>query len=214
MNSIANPNGREILVLRHGQVESSWKSICYGCMDVPLSALGADQSKSVAGLIARQWKPNLIYHSGLARTESVASQLAGMHHSATVLEDQRLRERNYGDWQGRSWDEVYAADPEHFHDLIERPDTYRPTSGETTSEMQTRMVSWFHSLGSLACSHSRIVAISHSGPIAAIAGYLLNLHARDWGPWILKELEGIMISLGSQHGQLSITKWAPDVWQD
>jgi len=180
---------RELILIRHGEVDLAWKGICYGALDVPLSNKGMDQSLQLAKLICQRWKPSEIYHSGLTRTQFLAEAIAqACPAMAQVKEDIRLRERNYGDWQGRTWDEAYATDPENFHGLIEAPDSYRPPGGESTSEVQHRAISWLMECHTVN-ANGPIMAVAHSGSIASIAGHVLRLHSRDWAPWTIKTLE-------------------------
>lgn len=186
----------ELILVRHGEVEPVWKSICYGAMDVQLSEVGVRSSLVFADLITRCFRPAWVVHSGLMRTRLLAQAIAeACTEPSMVCEDVRLRERHYGQWQGRSWDEAYASDPENFHGLIEHPDSYRPPEGETTSEMQTRIVAWYRECFlTKPLRQQPVVVVAHSGPIAALAGHLLQLHARDWQPWTLKPLQAIAVS--------------------
>lgn len=185
----------DVILIRHGEVESHCRSLCYGELDVPLSERGYAESLKRAKEIAGWIRPSAIFHSGLMRTQLLADAVAGyMGDNTPTMEDRRLRERHYGQWQGMRWDEVYQADPE-FHNLIHQPDTYRPPGGETTSEMQSRVVEWLLDVYDQFAAESRqtIVAISHSGPIAALSGHLLALPAECWQDWMLKPLEGIHV---------------------
>ncbi len=183
---------REVILIRHAEVELRWKGICYGAMDVSLSQAGIEASRS---LVAR-WaiRPQCVVHSGLKRTKTLAEMFVDRFPSLPVFEDHRLRERNYGDWEGRTWDEVFASDPDHFHDLIDQPSTYRPPAGETTSEMLERLSHWYRELTEQEDLRS-IVAISHSGPIAALCGSLLGLPANQCCPWTIANLESIRIDV-------------------
>lgn len=186
----------ELTLIRHGEVEGCWKKICYGAMDVPLSSAGRQASRQLAANLAAGPPPQLIFHSDLMRTRFLAEQIAASWQSEIpVIADTRLRERDFGQWQGLTWDEAYASDPEHFQDLIDRPDTYRPPDGETTSAMQSRIVSWYQEniATSEDTSGSNIIAISHSGPIAALAGWMTATPANQWTPWLLKPLEAIFL---------------------
>lgn len=184
----------ELILIRHGEVDASWKGICYGAMDVPLSTKGEKQSLQLAQLILRRWTPSSIYHSGLSRTQFLAEAISkACSASVQAREDSRLRERNYGDWQGLTWEEAYASDPKNFHGLIEDPDHYRPPRGETTSEMQHRAISWLKGC-TLCKSKGPIMAISHSGPIASLAGHALRLHAMSWTPWTIRTLECLSLT--------------------
>ena len=136
----------DVILIRHAEVELSWKSICYGAMDVPLSMDGRTASEKLAATIAATHRPAAIYHSGLVRTAYLAELIGNLCPSIPMIKETRLRERDYGDWQGMTWDEVFQSDPDHFHDLIDDPDRYRPPGGETTTEMQVRMVEWLDAL--------------------------------------------------------------------
>jgi len=198
-------NGQpELILVRHGEVDSAWKGICYGAMDVSLSEAGRLQSLGFAKSICQLYQPVSIFHSGLTRTQFLAEAIASNCSSAVPIgADERLRERNYGRWQGLTWDAAYASDPENFHGLIEQPDTYCPPDGETTSEMQSRMVSWLNELIrernlGVVSAPGPVIVLTHSGPIAAVVGHLLHLHAREWKPWTIATLQSIAIrGLGS-----------------
>lgn len=185
-----------MILIRHGEVEPNYKSVCYGQLDVPLSDEGYASSLTLAQKLACGVKPSVIFHSGLSRTKFLAIAIARSGGGiAPVVEDRRLQERNFGQWQGKSWDRVFQLDPE-IHNLIYQPDTYRPLGGETTTEMQRRIVGWFESVREQFAAHDRktILAVSHSGPIAALSGDRLQLPASRWQPWMLRPLEGLRIT--------------------
>ncbi|MCO8121066.1 histidine phosphatase family protein [Stieleria sp. TO1_6] len=197
----------EILLVRHGEIDPRMKKICYGAMDIDLSDQGRLDSQRVAQQILTSVAPQAIFHSGLSRTRYMADQIARLGPDPLpVIDDMRLRERNYGRWQGLSWDDAYASDPENFDGLIERPDSYRPPGGETTTEMQDRMVDWLDDLVTRSSGDQPgpIIAVSHSGPIAAMAGKLLNLPPTQWGPWMVAPLATIHL-VGRRH--LSTVSW-------
>lgn len=192
-----------VILIRHAEVEQKWKGICYGSLDVSLSQEGITASSQLAERLNSRrrdaLKPGLdqvntrVFHSGLIRTETLARFIALRLDCEGIGKDERLSERDFGVWQGLSWEEIYASDPDSFHDLIDRPDTYRPPGGETTTEMQQRVVRWFEEITKDYANHN-IIAISHSGPIAALAGHLLGLPANQWQPWIIGNLEAIHIA--------------------
>ena len=195
---------KELLIIRHAEVEAKWKGICYGSLDVKLSESGKAACNAVAGDVLRHIYPATIFHSGLSRTRYLAESIARLcGEDVHVLEDARIQERNYGDWQGLTWDAAYASDPEHFHHLIEKPNSYRPPGGESTSEMQHRVVEW---LNEQPEHRYPIIAISHSGPIAAVAGHCLGLHPREWSPWIVKHLERIRLAERNTEKYWEVTK--------
>ncbi|MEM9660026.1 MAG: histidine phosphatase family protein [Planctomycetota bacterium] len=197
---------KELLIVRHAEVEAEWKGVCYGTLDVPLSDAGKRACDTAAGDLLTHVKPATIFHSGSTRTGYLAAAVARLcGDEAPLLEDARLQERNFGAWQGLTWDAAYASDPDGFHGLLEKPDSYRPPGGESTSELQQRAVAW---LAEQTETRFPIIAISHSGPIAAIAGHALRLHPLNWSPWIVKHLEGVRLATDAKEECWEVSKIA------
>lgn len=191
-----------LILVRHGAIAAQCKGVCYGCQDVPLCDRWMAESDSLVRQLA-SLRPTAIFHSGLSRSCWLADRvrLAGGDRDPTceLLEDIRLRERNFGDWEGKTWDDVYASDPDNFHGLIDKPDTYRPPGGETTSELQRRVVQWYEAAAFLGSSRPQtVISITHSGPIAALAGHLLSLTPEHWSPWMLGY--GEIVTISKQQG--------------
>lgn len=187
-----------LIMVRHGAIASQWKGICYGCQDVPLCDQWMAESDALVQQLALL-RPTTVFHSGLSRSSWLAERIRAIGNDydsdCEIREDIRLRERNFGDWEGKTWDDVFASDPDNFHGLIDKPETYRPPGGETTNELQRRVVQWYD-----ACNQSdslngqTAIAISHSGPIAALAGHLLSLTPEHWTPWMLGYGDAMTIS--------------------
>ncbi|MEM9826397.1 MAG: histidine phosphatase family protein [Planctomycetota bacterium] len=193
-----------LTLIRHGEVDPAMKKICYGQMDVPLSEHGRTSSLHLASTLASKMMPDRIVYSGRSRTRFLAEAFSqALDHKIQPKEDRRLLERDYGTWQGKTWDKVFESDPDHFHDLIEKPDSYRPPGGETTTEMKQRICQWYKELSepnddALAGTFS-VIAITHSGPLTALAGSMLGLHPRDWRDWFPPTLGTIEISASSDR---------------
>jgi broad specificity phosphatase PhoE len=198
----------EVVLIRHAEVEPKWKGICYGSMDVSLSKAGIDASH----LLVASWsvRPRFIVHSGLKRTKMLAEMFMDRFPSLSLFEDQRLRERNFGQWEGRSWDAIFETNPD-FHDLVHQPDTYRPPDGETTTEVQERAVEAFESLGFLDDGQVEsclgpILAISHSGPIAGLAGHFLELPPSEWTPWMVGYLGSLTLHRDRPNSKIQVSR--------
>jgi len=213
----ANSSKRVVLV-RHGAVEVSYKAICYGRQDVPLCTTWKSNARELITALAA-FRPTTMVHSGRVRTRWLADEVANVStvrdgSCTPVIEDHRLLERDYGDWEGLTWDEVFNENRESFHDLIHKPDTYRPPGGETTSEVQERVYEWFieqtrakHSLSVNADRREVVMAISHSGPAAALAGKLLGLPADQWNEWMLGYGNAIVMDVDMANSVFQVTRW-------
>jgi broad specificity phosphatase PhoE len=192
---------RELVLVRHPKVASDYREICYGQMDVPLSSEWEHSLFDVLTLLKRrspELLPTQVWHSGLSRTHQPAKWLA-RQLGIEVCSSENLRERNFGSWQGVRWDAIPKEEVEQSHDMIERPDDFRPGGGETTSELQQRALQWLTQASQSDDSGRTILAVAHSGTITCIAGALLQLRPVDWTPYYLKPSQYLVLSLLTQE---------------
>jgi broad specificity phosphatase PhoE len=165
---------RRVLLVRHCEVEDDYRHVCYGRSDVNLSQSGLAKSRELACQLAVE-PITVVCHSGLTRTRILAETLA----DALGLQAQEcpsLCERDFGSWELRSWDELFAETGEAMLGTILEPTSWHPRGGETTFEMRDRMLAWFRSLPDTGV----IAAVTHGGPIAALRGALERLPVADW----------------------------------
>lgn len=165
---------RRIVLVRHGEVTLEARDICYGAMDVELSARGLLRSQEIADALSA-WPLEIVWHSNLRRTRVLAEFLAAKTGARCVIAPE-LRERGFGDWEGQRWGDIYRTTGAAMDGMIAAPDTFRPGGGETTFEMRDRILAWFRSLPETGT----FAAISHGGPIAALLGTLEGRSPSDW----------------------------------
>lgn len=168
-----------MILVRHAAIEESYKTRCYGASDVPLSETGQAHSREIASQLAAELatvpQPILLLHSGLSRTRFLAEILA-QQVGLPLIEDPRIRELNFGNWELKPWDEIHAQTGDSMVRLVDEPDTFAPDGGETIHAMRDRMLDWHASLPSTGT----IVAITHGGPIAALRGALAGWTVHQW----------------------------------
>lgn len=145
-----------VWLVRHPPVALAWQKRCYGQSDPGFSREGARMAKALALEIAR-WSPDLVIHSDVQRTRSLAEQIG-----APLLADPQWRERHFGSWEGQSWQAIYRATGNAMDRMLSEPDSFRPGGGETTAELFERIRTAWLSLR----SQPRIAIVTHGGPIA------------------------------------------------
>ncbi len=106
-------------------------------------------------------KPDIIIHSDMARTRAVAHPLA-RRLGMTCIAEPLWRERDFGTWEGQSWNAIYRATGNAMDGMMNDPEHFRPGGGETTAELAMRVRK---ALANLPAAE-RIVIITHGGPIA------------------------------------------------
>lgn len=98
-----------LILWRHGTTEWNTQHRVQGHHDAGLSALGREQAAGAAAALAAR-SPDAIVASDLSRATDTAAPLAELT-GLPVRPDPRLRERDYGDWEGLTMAEIAARFP-------------------------------------------------------------------------------------------------------
>ena len=149
----------DLLVVRHGQ--SEWNAIgrWQGHADPPLSELGRRQAYVAAASIGAV---DGIISSDLQRAVETAAIIAQQIGVGPVMVDQRLRERDAGEWTGLGRAEIDKGWPGWVAD--ER----RPNGFEDAESVLTRVVEAFTAIREASPGGSLLV-VTHGGVIRALA---------------------------------------------
>jgi broad specificity phosphatase PhoE len=175
---------RRILLVRHCQVGPEYRGLCYGRSDVELGSKGKEQSLRIAEQLAARPITHL-FHSGLRRT-SFPAELVASKVGVPAVADADLRERNFGKWELRNWDAIFAEVGREMDGLVLNPADYAPRDGETTFALRDRVLAWYRRLP----PDGLMVAITHGGPIAALRGTLMGWPTDRW-PELIPECGSI-----------------------
>jgi broad specificity phosphatase PhoE len=149
-----------IILVRHGQ--TAWNRIerFRGRVDVPLNQTGIAQAEATARRLARQPKPAAVYSSPLSRAAVTAAKIAEPH-GLTVQTHDGLIDIDYGQWQGRTPQQVAERWPEELDHWYNAPQTVRIPSGETLHVVRNRGMT---TVRELAGKHpdGTIVLVAHT----------------------------------------------------
>jgi len=121
-----------LCLIRHTRVAAP-AGLCYGQFDVPLADTFAEEAQAVREALAHQFPAGLppIWSSPSLRCRSLAETL-----DAPFRLDPRLRELNFGDWEGRTWAELDSPEARHWGDNWQ---TAAPPQGESLPELLQRL---------------------------------------------------------------------------
>jgi probable phosphoglycerate mutase len=171
-----------LLLVRHG--ESTWNASgrWQGQADPPLSALGEQQARDAARQVAGV---DALWASDLARARRTAEIIAE-HLGLDVRVDPRLRERDAGEWQGRTRAEIEERWPGHLASG-RRPPGYEPDD--------VLLARALDAIAHIATAHAgrSVLVVAHGGVVRTLErhlgeereGLLPNLGGR----WVLLEGE-------------------------
>jgi alpha-ribazole phosphatase len=152
----------KVFLLRHLETEAT-AGRCIGQSDVALSEKGrADVAKVVEKVKALV--PNVIISSDLMRCRVLAEALA-KEVKVDVVFESAWREVNFGKWEGKRWEEIYAKDRTHYEAWAKDFVTFAPPKGESFVNFQKRIARELNALQTHQAE--TLVVITHAGAIRA-----------------------------------------------
>ena len=146
-----------LIIWRHGQTEWNVDRRIQGHTDVPLDALGHRQARAAAAQLAAE-SPDAIVSSDLRRAADTAAALAAVTGLPVRL-DQRLRERDFGMWQGLTGEQASAKHPEAYA-RWRRGESVAEAGVEEVDAIITRATAAFTDAATLG---DTVVVVTHGG---------------------------------------------------
>jgi len=126
-----------LLLIRHGETEWNQSGRYQGQTDVPLSEVGLAQAQALARRLAGETL-HAVYTSDLSRARQTAEAIAAPHGLA-VRPDPRLRELDFGQWEGLTYAQVLERDPEARAFWDSGDPSAKPPGGESREQMLERV---------------------------------------------------------------------------
>lgn len=185
-----------VYVLRHGETAWSRDRRHTGSTDVPL----LDSGRTLAGRAGQLLRTlrgdgpwELVLTSPLARARETA-ELTGF---PTAEVDDRLREWDYGEHEGRTTDEIHAEDPDWW--LW----SHGAAGGEDAAGVGARVDALLAERVRPATGD--VLLVAHSHLLRVLAVRWLDLPAQD-GAFLVLDAAGIGV-LGTEHDRPALLRW-------
>jgi broad specificity phosphatase PhoE len=163
-----------LLLVRHGEVEDWARGRIYGLLDPALSPAGLTQAHAVATLVAGE-RPAALYCSPSLRAQETAAPIAARAALSPTVE-RRLREIEFGAFEGLTFDEAERRDPATWRAWMERPGEVRFPGGECWDDVRSRAVQAAESIAS-AHPAAAVAVVTHGGVVRALLAEALGLPA-------------------------------------
>jgi broad specificity phosphatase PhoE len=129
-----------ILLARHGETDDNVPPLRFqGQRDTPLNGVGRAQARELAERIAAGPPIASLWCSDLSRARETA-EIVGARIGLRACLDARLREGDRGEWEGRLFDDVAAAEPERYAAWRRAGADFRFPGGESLAEQQARVL--------------------------------------------------------------------------
>ncbi len=121
----------KLILTRHGETVENVEGVTQGHLPGKLTELGIEQAKKLA-LRLKNEKIDAIYSSDLARAADTAKEIAKFHPSTPVKFTKELRERNWGEFQGKNRKDIFWAKKGDIKNYTE------PKNGEKPKDLFKR----------------------------------------------------------------------------
>lgn len=158
-----------ILLTRHGETDYNRDGRYQGSRsDPPLNECGHAQARILGQSLSGK-HIDAVYSSPASRALSTAQAIveSASLTSLAVQPLDDLREGDFGDWEGLTYEQIDAGWHDHFETWISRPATVAPPGGETLAEVAVR--AWEVILG-FETRHTAktVLIVSHGGLLRVV----------------------------------------------
>jgi probable phosphoglycerate mutase len=194
-----------IIAIRHGETAWNVDTRIQGQLDVELNETGLWQARQVARAL-REEPLAAVYASDLARayrTAEAIAQSVGLQPIPTPA----LRERHFGLFQTRTWNEIEQLWPDQAQLWRTRVPNWAPEGGESLITLRDRVS---HAVHTLAAQHigEQIVLVAHGGIMDVLYRLATGLDLQAPRTWSLGNAV-INRLLWSPQG-LTLVGWGDD----
>ena len=155
----------KLWLVRHGETLANQQRRYLGWSDPPLTEQGLAQAAALARRLAEE-PIRLILTSDLRRARQTAAQIATALLVAPIT-DPRLREVNFGAFEGLTYDEIAGRYPQELHAWLSNPEQAAPPGGETLTDLRERLLAAIEAIQ----REPGAIIITHGGPIRTLLAH-------------------------------------------
>lgn len=159
----------EIYLIRHTKPKIE-EGICYGQLDIDLAET---QNIEIENILSKlPLNIELVYSSPLKRCKILAENI-----NSKVLFDERLMELNFGDWEGKKWDDI---DQNKLNIWMNDYVNVKVENGESYLDLFDRaQLFWNEKIVNSNDNFNKIAIVTHAGFIRAILSFIQNSKLED-----------------------------------
>jgi alpha-ribazole phosphatase len=155
-----------VLFIRHAETEMAGR-FC-GHSDPDLNAQGRMQLTSLAHGLSGE-PLDIVYSSDLRRASATARAIAAVREIPQVVRP-ALREIDFGQWEGMSWEQIEQMDPAYARKWMGRYPHLPAPSGESFQAFEARVLEEVKFL--LDGNRGPIAVVTHGGVLRVVLRHL------------------------------------------
>ncbi len=190
------------MLARHGQTDLNKSGVYLGRGDISLNDTGRKQAQKLCDQLAGV-RFDAVYTSPLIRCRETACIVAPDY---SPIQIDGLMELNFGEWDGRHYEEIQKTDPSAWLSWTENGIDGAPPGGESARAMYERVEKV---ILDIARRHekadARVLIIAHGGTLRAIAAWAVGLGAE--GMWRFLCEPGSLQKFVIDNGYAYVSLW-------
>ena len=198
-----------LLLIRHGEIEPRYQRKFGGRIDMNLSTRGHAQAKALADYL-RGKDIAAIYSSPMKRVQqTIAPLLENGAPAQTILTG--LREVDFGDWTGFTWEEVGEKFGVHPYDWLDEIELGAVPNGENGIQFRARVEPCLFKI--IRRHQGKTAAIvCHGGVIRMILAILLDLPLGKTNSFEIEYAGVTQVVLRPHLNEIELLNFTP--WRD
>ncbi len=167
----------KIYSARHGQTDYNKEDLILGVTDLPLNSTGLAQAEEFAKAVELLGDVDIIIASPMKRAMTTA-MAAAERCGIEIITDERLREWNYGKFEGKSrYTEGFAENKREF--AVKMGET-----GESLFQLCHKVYSAIDEIRA-KYSGKNVLLVSHGGVCRVIETYFNNMTTEEYSNWFM-----------------------------
>jgi alpha-ribazole phosphatase len=185
-----------IVLVRHAEAEESARGRCYGSLDVGLSARGRSQCAALGDALACEHVASIVSSPRIRALET--ARAIAERHELGVQVDPAVRELDFGELEGRAYDEIATSMPDLYAEWMTNPTRVRFPGGESYADLAHRALRAVEALRR-SLSGQTVVVVTHGGVVRAVVADALEIP------------DDRIFRLAVDPASLSVVDWVADV---
>ena len=154
-----------IFYVRHGQTDDNLKGIFTGDSNTPLNETGFEQARVTAQLLKNK-KIDIVYCSPLTRARQTAGEIMKFHKGVPLVIDERIEERDDGDFKGKPTEGLDAERWNLNNDKFNK-------TGESIAQVYARVKEFYDEILKKH-QNENVLVVAHNGIARLTKSYFLG----------------------------------------
>jgi alpha-ribazole phosphatase len=156
-------------LVRHGETHENSKKVYYGKIDAVLNENGKNKIIEISEYL-KEIKFDKVYISERKRTEETATLI--VNKNVQLIIDKRINELDFGDFEGKSYEELSIEYPEQCEEWEKNWQNFTPNNGESYKMMYNRVREFIYDIEKDKVDN--ILIVTHGGVIKTFYSYIMG----------------------------------------